>query len=214
MEGLRGRPQAPGGGPWTGRVEKPLAVPFHQVEEVKRFLIMKLVSKYQSTWTTSVAEHPGRDSPLSSPGLQVKLLGLARGSPPSGLQSPCTASRKPDPPPGDNDLPTKGARPGGSGPRDGEHTLGAAATPGRRPGAGAARGWERREDVSHGRPGPDHRAIHGQRLEEIEEASCQREEVCAGRQWGLGSEGRASEATSRSVPLWRTVGATEGSRGG
>lgn len=70
------------------------------------------------------------------------------------------------------------------------------ATPGRQPGAGAARGQERLEDISHRHPDPNKRAIHGQRLKEIKEASCRGEEVCAWR-WDGGGGGWAAEDGKR-----------------
>lgn len=167
--GPRGRPQAPGRGPRTGRVAKALVVPFHQMEEVKCFLIVKLVSKYESTWKTSVPEPrgtaqrwgsqdptPRSETPGQVPGARLTKRSL-RPLEPARAPHPALPAELPKdylrlaearPTTGGKDLPTKGARPKGLVARDSAHTLRAGATPGRRPGAGAASGQERLKDIS------------------------------------------------------------------
>lgn len=140
---------------------------------------------------------PGPDSPLRD------SRSSSRGSPDEALP-PASGARAPHPAlpaelpkdylrlaearptTGGKDLPTKGARPKGLVPRDSAHTLRAGATPGRRPGAGAASGQERLKDISQERPDLNQTAFHGQRLKEIKEVSCQQEEVCA---WEVGWRG-------------------------
>lgn len=197
-----------------------------------------------------MVEHPGRDSPLPSPlsGAPGQIPGLGspgftrlkkRSLPPSGLQSLCAPALpaelpkdygrrlgKPDPPPGGNDLPTRGARPKRLAPQDRAHTRGGGDP------RQTARSWScqgARETRGHftQTPGPEQKGDPWTKAQGNQGGFLPRGGgVCLEVGWrgrglggrrrktGLGREWRAFDAKSRLVSLWWTVGATEGFSGG
>lgn len=159
--------------------------------------------------------------------------------PPSGLQSLCAPALpaelpkdygrrlgKPDPPPGGNDLPTRGARPKRLAPQDRAHTRGGGDP------RQIARSWScqgARETRGHftQTPGPEQKGDPWTKAQGNQGGFLPRGGgVCLEVGWrerglggrrrktGLGREWRAFDAKSRLVSLWWTVGVTEGFSGG